>query len=121
MGAPGKRDRHHATARDMHEPAGTEPGRKTAGTVVILAGDTIGAIARTSRETTRPTRLTPAGIEFRQPGQFCVAWGQLLRNSGPSSARRTGRGRTSSLTARARGTGKNHATNTAVSGLFICT
>jgi hypothetical protein len=57
----------------MHEPADTEPGRNTAGTVVILAGDTIGAIARTSRETTGPTRLTQTGIEFRQPGQFCVA------------------------------------------------
>jgi hypothetical protein len=45
----------------MREPAGTEPGRKTAGTVVILAEDTIGAIARTSPETTGPTRLTPAG------------------------------------------------------------
>jgi hypothetical protein len=46
MGALGKRDKHHATARDMHEPADTEPVRKTAGTVtvVILAGDTIGAI-----------------------------------------------------------------------------
>lgn len=56
----------------MHEPAGTEPGRTTAGTVVILAGDTTGAIARTSRETTRLTRLTPAGTEFRQPGQSCT-------------------------------------------------
>jgi hypothetical protein len=101
MGALGKRDRHHATARDMHEPADTEPGRKTAGTVVILAGDTIGAIAQTSRETTGPTRLTLTGIEFCQPGQFCVAGDQLLRNSGLSSARRTGRSRTSSLTARA--------------------
>jgi hypothetical protein len=35
----------------MHEPADTEPGRKTAGTVVILAGDTIGAVARISWET----------------------------------------------------------------------
>jgi hypothetical protein len=63
MGALGKRDRHHAAARDMHEPADTEPGRKTAGTVVIFAGDTIGAVARTSWETTGPTRLTPAGTE----------------------------------------------------------
>jgi hypothetical protein len=67
----------------MHEPAGTEPGRKTAGTVVILAGDTIGAIARTSPETTAPTRLTQAGIEFRQPGELCVAGDQMLRKQRP--------------------------------------
>jgi hypothetical protein len=64
----------------MHEPAGTEPGRKTAGTVVILARDTIGAVARTSWETTGPDPLTPAGTEFCQIGQFCVTGTRQLRN-----------------------------------------
>src|SRR4029077_7360488 len=60
----GKRDRRHAAAGAMHDPADTEPGRKTAGTVVILAGDTIGAVARTSWETTGALKL--AVTEFRQ-------------------------------------------------------
>jgi hypothetical protein len=44
-------------------------------------------MARTSRETTGPVRLTQAGTEFRQPG--CSAWRgtQLRRSSGPSPAR----------------------------------
>jgi hypothetical protein len=64
----------------MHEPADTEPGRKTAGTVVILAGDTIGAIARTSRETTGTdafdadgNRVPPAGPVLRGGGANCCA------------------------------------------------
>jgi hypothetical protein len=58
----------------MQEPADTEPERKTDGTVVILAGDTIGAVARTSWETTGP--FDAGGNRVPPAGQFCVAGDQ---------------------------------------------
>ena len=65
-GALGKRDRRHAAAWDLHEPADTEPGRKPAGTVVILAADTIGALCRTLLAamgfTSKNLRVLTAGL-----------------------------------------------------------
>jgi hypothetical protein len=61
----------------MHEPAGTEPGRKTAGTAVILARDTISAVALTSWK--RPDRPFDASGNRVPPGR------PVLRGGGPDS------------------------------------
>jgi len=66
----------------MHQPADTEPGRKTAGTVVILAGDTIGAVARISWETTGGFLMPTLETLTASSGT-----GRISRGSRPCSTR----------------------------------
>jgi hypothetical protein len=69
----------------MQEPTDTEPGRKTAGTVVILAADTIGAVAPTSWETTGPWGVPDRGAAVCRP-VYTISVSLPTRDSGVSGA-----------------------------------
>jgi hypothetical protein len=100
MGALGKRDRHHATARDTHEPADRTWAQDSRDRSHPRRGhDRRHCADQPGNDRTDP--FDADGNRVPPTGPVLHGGDQLLRNSGPSPARRTGRSRTSSLTARA--------------------